>query len=100
MWDVPGGRSEGAEEPAETLVRELAEELGIVPLDYREIAVLPAAVAGRLPFHLYRVTRWSGAPKNLQPEEHTEIAWVPLDEVAALDLAVPAYPTIFASARA
>ncbi len=100
LWDVPGGRSEGRETPGETLVRELTEELGVILLHYRELAVLPATGAALLAFHLYRVTQWRGTPRNLQPAEHTEITWVALAEVAALELAVPAYPALFASAHA
>jgi 8-oxo-dGTP diphosphatase len=99
VWDVPGGHGEDEETPEETLVRELAEELGIVPVEYRELAVLPPITEDPLPFHLYCVTRWSGTPRNLQTEEHTEIAWVELDEVDELELALPTYPSLFRSVR-
>lgn len=68
---MPGGRSDEGEAPAETMLRELGEELGIVPTEYGERATFPAA-DGRLPFHPYRVTAWRGRPRNPQPEEHTQ----------------------------
>jgi 8-oxo-dGTP pyrophosphatase MutT (NUDIX family) len=33
-WDVPGGHSEDAETPLETVVRESAEEIGVAPDEY------------------------------------------------------------------
>ncbi len=40
VWDVFGGHQEAGETIAEALVRELAEELDVTPLDYVELAVL------------------------------------------------------------
>ena len=34
VWDFPGGLSEDGDAPEQTLVRELAEELGVVPTEY------------------------------------------------------------------
>ena len=59
VWDFPGGHSEEGEEPEETLLRELAEELGVVPTKYRELPTHSNNVEGLL-VHGYCVTKWSG----------------------------------------
>ena len=73
VWDFPGGHSEDGEEPEETLLRELAEELGVVPTEYRELPSYLLEAEGVL-VHGYCVTQWSGKPSNLQEHEHSEIA--------------------------
>ena len=86
VWDLPGGHSEEGEAPEQTLVRELAEELGVVPIKQEK---LPFHSVTEGPLHCYNVTQWTGSPSNLQNHEHSEIAWVPLTEVAELELATP-----------
>ena len=92
VWDIAGGHSEDGETAEQTLVRELGEELGIVPIGYRRLAIFPVlggSPVEKLPLHVYCVTHWSGTPSNLQSHEHSEIAWVPLTEVDKLEMASP-----------
>ncbi len=93
VWDFPGGHSEDGEMPEQTLVRELAEELGVVPVKYRELPIHPLNAEGLL-LHSYYVTQWTGTPSNLQEHEHSEIAWVRLTEVDKLELASPYIPEL------
>lgn len=93
VWDIPGGHSEDGEVPEQTLVRELAEELGVVPVMYRELPIHPLTAEGLL-LHCYCVTQWTGTPSNLQEHEHSEITWVRLTEVDKLELASPIIPTL------
>ena len=90
-WDFPGGHSEDGEAPEQTLVRELAEEIGVVPTEYRELFQHGINAEGLIVYRYY-VKRWSGTPSNLQEHEHSEIAWVPLAEVGKLELASPDIP--------
>ena len=87
-WDFPGGHSEDGEAPEQTLVRELAEEIGVVPTEYRELPIHPLNAEG-LVVHAYHLTQWTGTPSNLQEHEHSEIAWVRLNDVHKLELASP-----------
>ncbi len=88
VWDFPGGHSEDGEAPEQTLVRELAEELGVAPTEYRELPIHSLNADGLLA-HTYYVTQWTGTPGNLQEHEHSELAWVRLTEVDKLELATP-----------
>jgi len=96
VWDFPGGHSEDGGAPGQTLVRELAEELGVVPTEYMELPMSPLNAEGLL-VHCYRVRQWTGTPSNLQEHEHSEIAWIPLAEVDKLELASHDIPTLLQS---
>jgi mutator protein MutT len=101
-WDVPGGNSKEGETLEQTLARELEEELGITPVEYRLIGVVrepSPAVQGEASHHIYLVTKWDGVPRNLTQDEHSELAWVRLDEVDRLELAVRADAAVFRSIR-
>jgi 8-oxo-dGTP diphosphatase len=105
VWDVFGGHVEPHESPEQALVRELQEEIAITPLAFAEVAFMDVAVATvedappeppqSYKYHLYQVTQWEGAPQNALVEEHSEIRWVPLEDVVRLNLASPAYLPIF-----
>ena len=92
VWDFPGGHSEEGEVPEQTLVRELGEELGVVPTEYRELPIHSLNAEGLL-VHCYWVTQWTGTPSNLQEHEHSEIAWVRPADVDELELASPIITT-------
>jgi 8-oxo-dGTP diphosphatase len=103
VWDVFGGHIEPAEQPEQTLVRELREELGITPTQWVELEIITESVpeqdnmpAHDLLVHLYCVTAWIGTPVNQQAEEHSLIQWFSYAEAIRLDLAHPAYPRLFA----
>ena len=102
VWDVFGGHVEPGEQPHQTLVRELQEELGITPTQWTFLETFRLSLAphdnGRsdeLTVHLYLVTGWTGTPANRQPEEHSAIGWFSLEEAGQLDLADPGYATLF-----
>ena len=74
-WEFPGGKVEPGEEPRAALTRELREELGIdavigEELDAYQVRYADAARPTRLIF--YRVTSFSGEPRNLDFEQ---IVW-------------------------
>jgi 8-oxo-dGTP diphosphatase len=70
-WEFPGGKVEPGESPEQALARELEEELGIRGAVGHEIARYQYSYPGRGPFLLifFRVTRFTGEPRNLIFEE-------------------------------
>src|SRR5687767_13379343 len=102
VWDMFGGHVEPGEDPSQTLVRELEEELGITPAEWMflETFRLPVPAQGKekpgeMIAHLFLVTAWSGTPANRQPEEHNTMGWFSPEEAVQLDLADPVYRRLF-----
>lgn len=102
VWDVFGGHIEAGEQPHQTLVRELQEELDITPTKWTFLETIVASIPKdhgietyELYLHLYLVTAWSGTPVNRQLHEHASIQWFSLEQAVQLDLAHPTYPQVF-----
>jgi 8-oxo-dGTP diphosphatase len=75
-WEFPGGKVEPGETPETAVERELDEELAIRARVDRELMRYEYQYPGRLPILLifYRVTEFTGEPRNLDFEQ---IEWVP-----------------------
>jgi 8-oxo-dGTP diphosphatase len=76
LWEFPGGKLEDAETPEAAVIREAAEELGIV-IDQSCLAPFAFASHGYDDFHLlmplFVCRKWRGTPVA---RHHAATAWV------------------------
>ncbi|MCA2182153.1 NUDIX hydrolase [Nonomuraea glycinis] len=90
VWDLPGGHVEEREDPKESLVRELREELGITAPEpsgppMQEIRTATFAM------QIWLIDRWTGTPVNAAPDEHDAVAWFKTPDLDSLHLAHEPY---------
>lgn len=72
-WEFPGGKVEALETPAQALVRELDEELGIQVTDLRPWLVREHAYEhAHVRLHFFEVATWRG---RIDDKVHSALAW-------------------------
>jgi 8-oxo-dGTP diphosphatase len=94
-WEFPGGKREPGEQPRDTLVRELREELGIEVLDAAPLISYEHEYPHRrVLLDLWVVTRYSGEP---QPLDAPALRWAAVDDlqrVGLLEADLPMIPAL------
>ena len=79
-WELPGGKCEGGEEPAQAAVREIAEELGCrIRVTGRLAGVQP--IAPGLTLEVVTASLVDGVP---EPTEHDALRWLTGDELGTV----------------
>ena len=82
---LPGGHVKDGETREDALVREMGEELGVVPRHHQFVCTLHHRSVEFEELHYFWVSEWDGA---LVCREADAIRWVPLSQWEELDLEV------------
>ncbi|WP_181770962.1 NUDIX hydrolase [Amycolatopsis pittospori] len=90
-WELPGGTVEPGEAPAETVVREFAEETGLTVRVLGERGAYSWDDVGGRPMLIhatvYALAEDEPGEVVLDPDEHDAFAWYTPEEAAGLDIA-------------
>ncbi|HEV2673960.1 MAG TPA: NUDIX domain-containing protein [Aliidongia sp.] len=81
-WGLPGGKVEWLEPVVAAVAREVREELGIVIEPRRLLCVcdqIDQAAGTHWLAPVYRVDRYEGEPRVMEPDKHLACGWFPLD---------------------
>lgn len=101
-WEFPGGKIEAGELPAQALVRELHEEIGLVPTQIQpwiqkrfDYPATHDSAAKKVHLHFFLVTKWQG---QLVPKEGQMLSWQTATQVKVAPLLPANVPIIKALA--
>ena len=88
IYQVPAGHVDEGELPTEAMVREAKEEVGIEvrpeDLEIVHVSYRPKhdQTDNRVDF-FFRVKKWQGEVKNMEPNKCDDLKWVPFSEIPA-----------------
>ena len=86
-WDTIGGHVERGESLDDALIREVQEEVGVTPTEFRLIATVRERrpdLYGDALHHVYAVTNWQGGNPTNVCDEHTDLKWFSVSEMREL----------------
>ncbi|WP_245548743.1 NUDIX hydrolase [Nocardia exalbida] len=76
-WHLPSGHLESGESVVDALVREAAEEIGVViaPKDVQFAHVMHNSSSGGRAAFFFLVRTWAGTPTNQEPDKCDALEW-------------------------
>jgi len=102
LWSFPGGHLEPHETLIAALIREVEEEVGVIPKAFAFLGTIAdpnTSTIDPVTYHMYVVTAWSGGEPAPLGDEHTELVWLTPAIASALpDLALNEYRSLLAAA--
>jgi len=98
VWDFIGGHCEEHESYEVAMKRELSEEIGVEPIDYKLMFKIDNSPEYILA--IYLVKKWKGFPYNRDLREHEIIKWVSFSESKTLNFPYSEYYKILNSIEA
>lgn len=97
-WHTIGGRVENGESLDNALIREVQEEVGVTPTQFKIIATVrerQPEIFGDAFHSVYAVTSWRGGDPTNVCDEHTELKWFSISEMRLLtNIVDPNYPSL------
>jgi len=98
-WSLPGGHVEPGETLEAALVREIQEELAVLPSEYSMLGKIDDPNFQRseaVRYHVFEVTEWGKAEPEIDDNEHTDLMWLPLSKAYLIrGLALSEYRLMF-----
>ena len=82
MLEIPAGKLDEGEDPAAGALRELREEVGVVPGDFRPMgSFIPAPACYGEALYLYLARDLKEVGQELDPDEFLNVSRIPFDEL-------------------
>ena len=83
-WETPGGKVEAGETPADAVVRELSEELGVTVAVGRSLGTTHFREHGvSYTYHWFIASIERGTPQLQEPEKHSDLRYIPWEELSS-----------------
>lgn len=95
-WDLVGGHIKTGEPIDVALAREAEEEVALTPTTFQHRGSFNDSKT-KTAYQLYVVTDWLNGLPQLLGDEHTELAWVPVNDISSV--APLAHPEIISFLR-
>ncbi len=87
---IPGGFVEETENIEQALIREMKEELGVIPLDFIPLPTKDKIIGLKNQILIpYLINKWSGQLPEIILDKGNSVVWIEIDEV----LKTPVQPT-------
>lgn len=80
-YSLPAGKVESDESYTTAAIREAKEEVGVTvkPGDFKQVLTMHRREGSDWVDVFFEATKWDGEPFNAEPDVHSELAWLDVD---------------------